>query len=359
MDTMGKYIYGVIDHGVAETFPLDGVVQFDADTDETPDWEQAYTISWQDISAVVTDAPIVDYTALPKDSLARLLVRHQQVIEKVMARHAILPLRLGTSAAGDEQVRCILARGYRTIKDTLQKTRGLVEVDVTATINDFGAFLLRISQVAEIRQLMQSFLRTQQGVTTEAQMKVGLLVKQYADKEKLWMSQQIQAPLNDLAEDFRAHDLMDDKMVLNSAFLIRKELQGDFDDQVRRLNARFGDGLDFRCVGPLPPYSFHTLEVRAAPFEEVDWARRQLGLSDEDFITADAIKKAHRRVALTCHPDKHPDMPDIEKKFHDMSRAYKILLDCCRASSQAEPEEGFHLHELACEKNAILVTTLG
>jgi hypothetical protein len=356
MDAMGKYIYGVIDSGDAETFPLDGVVPFDAD--ETPDCEQAYTISWRDISAVVTDATIVDYTTLPKDSLARLLVRHQQVIEKVMARHTIGPLRLGTCAGSDEQVRCILARGYQTIKDTLQKTRGLVEVDVTATINDFGAFLLRISQVAEIRQLTQSFLRMQQ-VTTEAQMQVGLLVKQYADREKQWMSQQIQAPLKDLAEDVRAHDLMDDKMVLNSAFLLRKDLQEDFDDQVRRLNAQFGDGLDFRCVGPLPLYSFHTLEVRVAPFEEVDWARRQLGLLDEDFITADAIKKAHRRVALTCHPDKNPDVPDIEKKFHDMSRAYRILLDCCRASNRVEDEEGFHLHELAREKNAILVTTLG
>jgi len=358
MGAMGKYIYGIIDNGDAETFPLDGVVQFDADTDETPDCEQAYTISWRDISAVVTDAPIVDYTALPKDSLARLLVRHQQVIEKVMARHAILPLRLGTCAGSDEQVRCILDRGYRTIKDTLQKARDLVEVDVTATISDFGAFLLRISQVAEIQQVTQSLLRMQQGVTTEAQMKVGLLVKQHADREKQQMSQQIQAMLNDLAEDSRAHDLMDDRMVLNSAFLIRKDLQEDFDDQVRRLNSHFGDSLDFRCVGPLPPYSFHTLEVRVAHFEEVDWARRQLGLS-EDFITADAIKKAHRRVALTCHPDKHPDMPDIEKKFHDMSRAYKILLDCCRASSQTEHEEGFHFNELTCEKNAILVTTLG
>ena len=107
----------------------------------TPRCERAYTVSWRDISAVVTDAPVVDYTAMPKDSLARLLVRHQQVIEKVMARHTILPLRLGTCAASDEQVRRILASGYETIKDTLQKARDVVEIDVTATIGDFGSFL--------------------------------------------------------------------------------------------------------------------------------------------------------------------------------------------------------------------------
>lgn len=358
MEATGKYIYGVIDGAHDETFPLDGVVPFEMDSEDEASEEYAYTIPWGDISALVSDTPAIDCTALPKDYLARLLVRHQQVIEKVMVGHAILPLRLGTWVENDEHVRWILARGYRTIKDAFEKTRGMVEVDVTATINNFGAFLLRISQIPEIQQITQSLLQTPQGVTTDARIKVGLLVKQHADREKQRISQQIQGLLNDLAEDTRAHDLMDDKMVFNSAFLIRADLLEDFDDQVHRLDAGFSGQLDFRRVGPLPPYSFHTLEVRVARFEDVDWARRQLGLS-EDFITADAIKKAHRRVALTCHPDKNPDMPEIEKKFYDMSRAYKILLDCCQAADQAQPEEGFHLHELTSEKNAILVTTLG
>ena len=60
-----------------------------------------------------------------------------------------------------------------------------------------------------------------------------------------------------------------------------------------------------------------------------------MGLKN-DFITADEIKKAHRRSALTCHPDKNPDTLDIEKKFDEMTRAYRILLDYYRASNQAE-----------------------
>ena len=34
--------------------------------------------------AIVSDLQIVDYSHISKDALARLLVRHQQVIEKVM-----------------------------------------------------------------------------------------------------------------------------------------------------------------------------------------------------------------------------------------------------------------------------------
>jgi len=365
MGTMGKYIYGVIDSGEAERFPLDGVVRFAAGVGETAehdrraaDCEEAYTISWCDVSAVVTDAPVVDYLSMPKDALARLLVRHQQVIERVMARHTVLPLRLGTCADSEEQVRQILAQGSRTIEDAFEKARSVVEVDVTATIGDFGSFLRHVSQVAEIESLKQSLLCAHEEVTLEDQMKIGMLVERHANQEKRRMSTEIHAAFRDVVEGVRDHDLMDDKMVLNSAYLVRRERQEEFDGRVEQLNARFDDHLNFRRVGPLPPYSFYTLEVRVPDFAEVDWARRQLGLSG-DSITVDAIKKAHRRLALTCHPDKNPGVPDIEKKFADMSRAYKLLLDYSRAFSRAEHDEGLPLDERVFEKNAILVTTLG
>jgi hypothetical protein len=326
--------------------------------EDAADCEQAYTVNWGDIRAIVTEGPMLDCATMPKDSLARLLVRHQQVIEKVMSGHTILPLRLGTCAESDEQVRQILARGYGTIQEALRNARGRVEVDVTATINDFSSFLRQVSNVAEIDLLKQSLLRMHGGPTLQDQMKVGMIIEQHASREKQQMSEQIHAAFNGLAEDFKAHDLMDDRMVLNSAFLIRTDRQEDFDRRLDDLNARFADQLDFRRIGPLPPYSFHTLEVRMTDFEEIDWARRQLELRD-DVITVDAIKKAHRRLALTCHPDKNPNVPDIERKFADMSRAYKMLLDFSRAYGQAEQDEGFRLDERTFEKDAILVTTLG
>jgi len=61
---------------------------------------------------------------------------------------------------------------------------------------------------------------------------------------------------------------------------------------------------------------------------------------------------------LTCHPDKNPDKPDIEKKFDEMTRAYKILLDYYRASNQSEHDQSCYLNEEAFEKNAVLVTTM-
>lgn len=43
--------------------------------------------------------------------------------------------------------------------------------------------------------------------------------------------------------------------------------------------------------------------------------------------TADEIKKAHRKLVRTSHPDIHPDDPDAELRFKRISAAYDLLKD--------------------------------
>lgn len=366
MGGISKYVYGVINSNTEEFFDLDSVETVEGiyvlrKSAEAPDrgkiFKRVYTIPYSDISAVVSDSKELDLSHMPKDVLARLLLSHQQVIEKIMDQHAIIPVRLGTFADNTEQVKAILARGYRTIKDIFERVKNCIEIDVAVTFNNFNSLLQEISQDREIERLKQSLLSKKEGVTIDDQMKVGVLVKKYLDRKREKYAGQIQSALGVFAQNFKAHDLMDDKMVLNTAFLIDKGRQRDFEQQVDRLNYEFKEKLNFRCVGPLPPYSFFTLEVKRAHFEEVDWAKKQLGITD-DFITAAEIKKAHRRLALACHPDKNPDTPGIEKKFDDMTRAYKILLDYYRASNRAGQEDGCYFNEQAFDNNAVLVTTI-
>lgn len=367
MSNTGKYIYGVIKSNTEEVFDIGEIAAFEdiypvgspievVNSSKTSGY--AYTISFQDIAAVVSDSEIVDYAHLPKDTLARLLVSHQQLIEKVMVKHTIIPMRLGTFASDDEEVREILSKGYRTIVDIFERAKDSIEIDVVATLSDFNSFLQQISEDGEIKQLKQSLLGKKGGVSIDDQMKVGVLVKKCLDKKKEMFADQIRIALGQIAQNFKTHDLIDDKMVLNTAFLIDRSSQREFEQKVDQLNDEFEDKLNFRCVGPLPPYSFYTLKVKKPQFEEIEWARKKLGLTD-NFITANEIKKAHRRLALACHPDKNPDTPDMKKKFDDMTRAYKILLDYYRASSQIQDDQGCYLNEESFEENAVLVTTMG
>jgi len=50
-------------------------------------------------------------------------------------------------------------------------------------------------------------------------------------------------------------------------------------------------------------------------------------LGIEKTATQEEIKKAYRKLALQCHPDRNPDDPDAEFKFQEINNANSILSD--------------------------------
>ncbi|XP_023173674.1 dnaJ homolog subfamily C member 17 [Drosophila hydei] len=45
------------------------------------------------------------------------------------------------------------------------------------------------------------------------------------------------------------------------------------------------------------------------------------------------IRKAYRKRALDCHPDKNPDNPQAAERFHELSKALEILTDATARSA--------------------------
>ncbi|MBU4560937.1 GvpL/GvpF family gas vesicle protein, partial [bacterium] len=134
----GKYIYGIIGKGEEKEFGPIGI----GDRQDT-----VYTIPYQDISAVVSDSQIVDYTHMLKDAVARLLLGHQKVIEKIMnLEYTIIPTRLGTFASNEKEVSNILDKGYRIIRDIFREISGRIEIDVVATWSDFNSVLKEVGE---------------------------------------------------------------------------------------------------------------------------------------------------------------------------------------------------------------------
>lgn len=341
------YIYGILNSNTSLhlSIPKDLLL-------EESESNGVYTIAYQDISALVRSSEIVDYTHMRKDILARLLVGHQTVIEKIMiAQTTIIPMRLGTHALDEAEVRDILSKGYNLIKKTFEKTSDKIEIDVVASWSDFNSIIKEAGEEKEIRELKEKLLSNPKGINVDDQMKIGFMLKKELDKKRDNYACQIQEALKTVSADFKVHELMDDKMIFNTAFLIDKDKRVDFDKKVEELNAEFNEKLNFRCVGPLPPYSFYTLEIKKLQFEEIDWARKKLCLLN-DTATKDEIKKAHQALAFSSHPDKNPNTPGIEKEFDEVSKAYNVLWEYCQKEPCSFKEDEF-------EKNAVLVRLRG
>jgi hypothetical protein len=347
MTEIGKYIYGIINSNTSLHLfiPTDFLVG-------KSESNGVYTIPYQDISALVRDSEIVDYTHMRKDISARLLVGHQTVIERIMtAQDTIIPMRLGIYALDESEVKEILNKGYNLIKHIFEKLRGKIEIDVAATWSDFNSMMKEMGEEKEIKEFKERLLADRKGISVDDQMKIGLMLKKALDKRREEFAKRILERLRDLSEDTRSHELMDDNMVLNSAFLINKAKHKDFEIKVEELNIEFAEKLNFRCVGPLPPYSFYTLQIKKLKFEEIDWARRKLALLN-DFITKDEIKKAYHTLVFSCHPDKNPNTPGIEKEFDEVTKAYNLLWEYCQKDSCSFKVDEF-------KKNAILVRLRG
>jgi len=334
----GKYIYGVISTDKKVSFGSCGIA----------DGEEVCAIPYQDISAVVSDSEVVDYTCMVKDAVAGLLVKHQQVIEKIMSMGlSTIPMRLGTFAQDEAEVKDILSKGYDTLVKIMKEISDKIELDVACVWKDFNLVLKEIGQEKAIKEFKEELISNPEGISADDRMKVGVMVKKTLDKKKDVYAQKIQANLKMVSCDLRVHQLMDDKMITNAAFLIDKRDKENFYINLEELNVDFADKINFRCVGPLPPYSFYTLEVKRLEFNKIDGARRKLGLSN-DSATKDDIKKAHQARALTFHPDKNPDTVGIEKEFDEVTKAYHLLLDYCQAENCSFKEEDF-------KKNSLIV----
>lgn len=348
MAVIGKYIYGIIP-GQSLSPALGQAQNFS----EGCGANGVHTIAHRDISAVVSEAEIFDFTHMLRDALARQLVKHQKVIEGIMPGHTIIPMRLGTFASDKNEVRDILNKGYRVIKDVFEKIGDKIEIDVVATWSDFDSVLKEVGEEKEIREFKEKLLANPKGITVDNQLKVGVVVKKALDEKRERYATIIQNALRGVSQDLRVHKLMDDKMVTNTASLISKVKQEDFDKGIEELNSRFAEKLNFRCVGPLPPYSFYALEIKRLQFGEIDWARRKLGLRES--AGKDELGKARKRSAISTHPDTNPATPGVEREFDGVTKAYHILLDYCLAAEQAGQGERCSFRQEEFEKCAILL----
>jgi hypothetical protein len=322
MAEKGKYIYGII--------PVQT-----GDNASSLKAEGLELISHKDIQAVVKDMEIEDSFNMTKEETAKMLVQHQQTIEKIMTfGYSIIPMKLGTFAADDNEIKNILAKGYSLFKNVTDEAAGKIEVDIIALWSDFPAILKEVSEEKEISEFKQKLMADPTKITIEDQKQIGVMIGAALGKKKKDYANKIHKALADVSVHVAPHEVMNDQMLLNTAFMVKKSDVDKFDGMVDKVNAEFEDKLNFRYVGPLPCYSFYTLEVEHIDFDDVGWAKEKLGLND----TADIkeIKKAYKAEAMKLHPDKNIGKSGADDEFDDLNTAYKTLTAYCMTAKGAE-----------------------
>lgn len=299
---------------------------------------EVYAITCRDLAAVVSQSQLPGLTTLPKEELVRCLFAHQSVIEKVMRNYTVIPVKFGTTASSAQEVERMLDKGYGRLKDALNAMEGRIELDVAATWNK-ELVLKDVSREEEIVRFRADIgLRP----TAEDKLKLGQMVESCLNRRKEMLAPEIVAALAEVAEDSCPHDTPDVAMIVNAAFLTEKAGQERFDHRLDEIDREYEGRLNFRRVGPLPPYSFCTAAVTTADVEEITTARHVLGLGVE--ATPSRIKEAYWDLSAAHHPDRYPDDPEIQERYAAIAKAYQVLNRYCSGDLCSFREEDVRVY---------------
>jgi len=299
-----------------------------------------YTIPYQDIACVVSDHPKSSFDYGTREEMAKKLVSHQAVIEKVMKEHTIIPNKFGTLLENGDEVKKVLEKGYFEFKERLEELDKKIELDVVAVWNDLNSVIKRVGEEnEEIRNFKEEIAKKPPEDAFQHRVKIGSMVKEALDKKRDELQNEMLELLKNKikVDKSQKHELMDDKMILSCAFLLDKDKESEFDRALNELNESYDETVNFRCVGPLPFYSFSTYEIKKTDFEAIEKARKLLELGEEG--DAADIKAAYRELVREKHPDKFPNDLDAQKKFEEIQAAYKLLLNYCRTEKKSLKRE--------------------
>jgi len=194
-------------------------------------------------------------------------------------------------------------------------------VDLAAFWGDLKSVLAEIaSDEAVISAKAQ--IGNQPQATTAQCVRLGQVVKELLDQRNRAVAERLLVTLRAKWQNIVVNPARDDSVVLNAAVLIDRTEEAEFDRILDQLDRRYDSRISFRRVGPLPPYSFATAEVRIVQVRRLDAARRALGLGEQ--VSLAEIKGAYRRLLREAHPDRNSD-PRAADSLKDISAAYELL----------------------------------
>jgi len=344
------YIYGIIPTGEA--------ISFDRAT-VSGGGDRPHTVPHRDIAAVVGACAPTDYAALGRDLLVRELARHQQVIEHVLQRFPVLPVKFGTTVDDEEKVGTILRLGYDDFRHALDSLKDKVQVELVATW-ELASVLEDVAREEPIAQLKSSIGGDSSPASIRDRVRLGEMIKRSLDRRREEYERAALQRLVLCSLELRRNPLFHDSLVMNLAVLLEKERQDEFDRGLDVLDQELGGCLTLRRIGPLPPYSFSTVEMQSVARPEIDRARKLLGIGRSASVSE--IKKAYRQLARRFHPDAQSGGRDggSDTRFAEIKEASSLLMSYCRAQLRRRKVSLLPVDEQQCsfEPDAIDETVL-
>jgi hypothetical protein len=248
-ETAGKYFYCILRSAEPLEFNTRGIGERG---------DKVTTITYNDLTAVVSDSPAIEY-----DNSRRNMMAHTAVLEEAMREFTILPVRFGMVAPDAKAIyEQILKRRYDEFDRMLHGMEGRVELGLKAFWYEDVALREIIAENEVIRQLRDGLVGRPAEETYYDRIRLGELVEKAVTRKRAADAEVILKRLNPIARDSRINKVITERMILNAAFLVRRERESEFDLAVQEMDREMGQRLMFKYVGSAPPYNFVNIIIK-------------------------------------------------------------------------------------------------
>ena len=244
----GKYLYAIIACPQAREFKARGVGE-QGDT--------VYTINHRRLAAVVSDSPMKEY-----DNSRRNMMAHALVLEELMEEFDLLPVRFGTIAPASKSVgEQLLEPRYEEFTQLLGEMDGRVELGLKAFWYEGAVFDEVVRENQAIRALRDSLAGKPVEATHFERIRLGEAVEKALNEKRNRDEEMILSRIRPHVRKTRTNKILNERMVLNAAFLVDRAREPDVDAVIQQLDEEFGNRLMFKYVGPVAPYNFVNIIV--------------------------------------------------------------------------------------------------
>jgi predicted transcriptional regulator len=258
----GRYVYGITAGGKEVRLGPIGI-----------DGSEVYTVTYQDLSAIVHSCPTEPYQSLDDEKVKGWVKAHQNVLDTAKEQFKIIiPLGFDTilkpgddSISPDQVVRDWLKRDYERFQIVISQIEGKDEyaVQISYTPSAISKYMSEPSE--EVRTIREQLAKKSPGIAYIYKQKLEKAIK--TDMERLadaWFKDFFNI-INEQADNViveKTRKLDNDKvMLLNLSCLVAKEKVDSLGEELEKINNMEGFSVHFS--GPWPPYSFVAKPIAA------------------------------------------------------------------------------------------------
>jgi hypothetical protein len=189
-------------------------------------------------------------------------VAHLKVIQEVMRESAVLPFSFGMVAESEDRVKELLLRYRQEFLDQLGSLEGKAEFGLKALwLYIDQPFRDILAERQDIRRYRDAIAKRPPAKTHQERVELGRMVQEAMQAKREAESRRILERLRPLAAGMQVNNVTMEQVLLNAAFLLARSTEPAFAQALSSLDRENQDRLNFRLVGPSPPFNFVHLPI--------------------------------------------------------------------------------------------------